>query len=145
MSSTDIHTPTVTPVPRLALGTLAAAVVALAVDAGIALATRTLDPHGTRTGLVLVAYGPMTVLGVLAGTAGWATVRRLAARPRAVLRVLVPTVVVLSLVPGAVLLATGASAANVVGLWLMHLVVAATTVATASRTLPLPPTPGQPA
>jgi hypothetical protein len=143
MSSTDIRSSAVTPVPRLALGTLAAAVVALAVNTGIALAIRTLDPHGTSTGLPSAAYASLTVLGVLAGTAGWATVRRVATRPRTVLRVLVPAVVVLSLAPDLVLLATGRSAANVVGLYLMHLVVAATTVAVASRTLPLPPTPSQ--
>jgi hypothetical protein len=136
MSSTDVHTRTNTSSPLLAMG-IVAVVVSIVVNAGVALATRSWDPNGTRTGLTLLAYGPMTALGVVAGTAGWAIVRRRSARPRAVLRVLVPAVVVLSFIPDVVLLVTGTSPGNVIGLWVMHVVVAVVTVATASRVLPL--------
>lgn len=137
MGSTDIRTQPVTTMPRLVLGTAAAVVVALALNSAVALVTRTLDPHGTHTGLIIASYGPLTVLGVLAGTAGWAAVRRVTARPRRVLRVLVAVVVLLSLVPDLVLYAFGHSAGNVAGLWAMHVVVAAATVTAAGRTLPL--------
>jgi hypothetical protein len=53
------------------------------------------------------------------------------------LRVLVPAVVAVSLVPGIVLLAIGASPLNVVGLWVMHLVVTIVTVTAAGLVLPL--------
>lgn len=137
MSSTDIPVPQVVPMPRLAVGVVLAIVVSIAVNTGIAFGARSLDPHGTQIGLALIAYGPLTALGVLAGSAGWAGVRRFATRPRAVLRVLVPVVVVLSFVPGVVLLAAGNSPLNVVGLWVMHLVVTAVTVTLAARVLPL--------
>jgi hypothetical protein len=46
--------------------------------------------------------------------------------------------VALSFVPGIILLAGDTSLGNVVGLWVMHLVVAVVTVMTAARVLPLP-------
>lgn len=135
MTSTDIHVRAAA--PRVALGVLAAVAISLIANTGVALLTRSLVHDGTQTGLMPIAYGPLTAIGVLAGTAGWATVRRYAARPRAVLRVLVPAVVVVSLVPGIVLLAIGNSPVNVIGLWVMHLVVAVVTLLTVSRVLPL--------
>jgi hypothetical protein len=136
MSSIDVPTRTLKPLSLVAFG-LVAVVIAIAVNAGIAYVTRSWDPNGTRIGLTLVAYGPMTALGVIAGTAGWAAVRQRASQPRAVLRVLVPAVVAVSFVPGIVLLVIGDSLLNVVGLWVMHLVVAVVTVTMASRVLPL--------
>lgn len=136
MSSTDVPIRTLKPIPLVAFGVVAI-VIAIAVNAGIAYLTRSWDPNGTRIGLMLVAYGPMTALGVIVGTAGWATVRQRASEPRAVLRVLVPAVLAVSFIPGVVLLVLGNSVLNVVGLWIMHLVVAAVTVTTASQVLPL--------
>lgn len=136
--STHVHPQSDTSTVRVAVGILAAAVVSIAVNTGIAVGALALDPNGTRVGLDLVAYGPLTVIGVLAGTIGWAAVRRYAAHARSVLRVLVPVVVVLSFIPDIGLLASGnADAVNVVGLLLMHLVVAVVTVATVNRVLPL--------
>ena len=114
-----------------------AVLVAIVVNAGVAAVVRSMDPAGTRTGLILIAYGPLTAFGVLAGTTGWVVVRRYTARPRAVLRVLVPCVVALSFIPGIIQLASGTSPANVFGLWVMHLVVALVTVTTANRAFPL--------
>lgn len=136
MNSTDAH---IHPVPRLpfvALGVVSAIVIALIVNTGVAFGAEALE-QGTRTGLMPIAYGPLTALGVVAGTVGWAAVRRYATRPRAVLRVLVPVVVALSLVPGIVLLAIGTSPVNVIGLWVMHLVVTVATITIAIRVLPL--------
>lgn len=135
MDSTGVHVP---PTSRVIVAVATTVIVALIVDTGVALATKSLDSNGTRIGLMPVAYGPLTALGVIAGTVGWAVVRRRTTRPRAVLRVLVPAVVAVSLVPGGILLAVGDSPGNVGGLWVMHLVVAVLTVAMAGRVLPLP-------
>lgn len=136
MNSTDAHIQPVLRLPRVALGVVSAVVVALIVNTGVAFGTEALE-QGTRTGLLPVAYGPLTILGVIAGTVGWAAVRRYAARPGAVLRVLVPVVVALSLVPGIVLFAIGTDPVNVIGLWVMHLVVTVVTITVAIRVLPL--------
>jgi hypothetical protein len=130
MSSTEVPVRAVAP-SRVALGVVIAIVVAVVVNTGIAFAT------GTQTGLLPVAYGPLTAIGILAATGGWAVVRRRAARPRAVLRVLVPVVFLVSLVPGVVLLAVGNGAINVVGLWVMHVVVTVVTVTMLSRAMPV--------
>jgi len=135
--STHVHRRPATPTSRVALGVAVAVVISVIVNTGIAIGITSLAPDGTRTGLMPVAYGPATALGVLAGTAGWAAVRRYASRPRAVLRVLVPGVLALSFVPGIFLLTVGNGLVNVVGLWGMHLVVALVTVTMASRFLPL--------
>ncbi|GAB3876833.1 hypothetical protein GCM10029964_024640 [Kibdelosporangium lantanae] len=141
MSTTDVHHQTVTPTSRLGVALVVAAVVGLAVNTGIAQVIGALDPAGPGIGLAPLMYGPATLFGIVAGTVGWAIVRRRAARPRATLRVLVPVVVLLSFVPGAILMATGTSAVNMVGLWVMHLVVAVLTVVTASRFLPVAQSP----
>lgn len=137
MSSTEIPARSTSQLPRVALGVVAAVIVCLAVNTGIAMLTKSWDTHGTQTGLILVAYGPLTAIGIIAGTAGWAGVRHYAAQPRAVLRILVPAVFVVSLIPGVVLLVVGNSVLNVVGLWVMHVVVTVVTVVVASRVLPL--------
>lgn len=136
MSSTAVPVRAVAP-SRVALGVVVAIVVAVVVNTGIAFATRSLDAHGTQIGLPPAAYGSLTAIGILAGTGGWVVVRRRAARPRAVLRLLVPVVFLVSLVPGVVLLAVGNSAINVVGLWVMHVVVTVVTVTMLSRALPV--------
>jgi hypothetical protein len=123
---------------RVAVGVAAAAVVALVGNTLIALAVSALRPGGMVKGLTFVEYGSLTVVGVLLGTLGWALVRRSSRRPRAVLRVLVPVVVVLSFGADLGLLAAGTSLLNAVGLMLMHVVVAAATVPALSRVLPLP-------
>lgn len=134
MSSTQVHP--VVPMPRLAVRAVIAVLVSVVVNYGIAWGITTLDPGGPRVGLSLAEFGPATVLGILAGIAGWAVIRRRAARPRSVLRGLVPAVVVLSFVPDAVVVG-GTSLVNMVGLWIMHVVVAVTAVTVASRVYPL--------
>jgi hypothetical protein len=125
------------PTASVVLAVAAAIVVSIAVNTGIALAARSLETGGTQIGLTPVAYAPATALAIIVATVGWTMVRRRSARPGALLRVLVPAVLVVSLVPGAVLLVAGNSALNVVGLWVMHLVVTAVTVTTLSRALPV--------
>ncbi|MCO1658209.1 DUF6069 family protein [Pseudonocardia humida] len=123
---------------RVGLGLLAATAVAVLGNALIALVVLALGPGGVERGLQFAHYAPLTLGGVLLGTAGWALVRRLSRRPRAVLRVLVPVVVVLSFGVDLALLAAGTGVVNVVGLMLMHVVVAAAVVPALARVLPLP-------
>ena len=121
----------------LVLGLFAAAVGSLLLNAMIALAMTSTHPRGVQTGLQAVHYAPLTVLGVLAGTAGWAVIRRRAAQPRAVLRVVVPAVVVMSFVPDLLLLLNATTVGNVVALLCMHVAIAAITVPVLARVLPL--------
>jgi hypothetical protein len=123
---------------KVVVGLLAAAVVALIGNALIAMAVSALRPGGVVKGLSFVEFGPLTVVGVLVGTAGWALVRRSSRRPRAVLRILVPAVVVLTFGADLGLMAGGTTLLNAVGLMLMHVVVAAALVPALARVLPLP-------
>lgn len=122
----------------LVLGVAAAAIASLAVNAAIALAVTATHPSGVQTGLSALHFGPLTVLGVLIGTAGWAVIRRNSSRPRPVLRTVVPLVVLVSFVPDLLLLFRNVSAVNVAGLLGMHIAIAAITVPVLARLLPLP-------
>ncbi len=116
-------TATLTSATALRLGV--AVVAAAAVNTVIALAASALDDGGIGMGLNPAAYLPATVLGLLAGAAGWGLIAR---RNPKVLRVLVPLVLVLTWIPDLLLLTAGATAANVVGLMLMHLAVTSAVV-----------------
>jgi hypothetical protein len=124
---TTVAVTTRTAALRLSLAALAA----MAVNAVIALAAKALDTGGIGVGLSPVEYLPFSVLGVLAGAAGWILTSRYA--PKA-LRVVVPAVLVLTWVPDVLQFNAGATAANVVGLMLMHLVVAVVVVAALRKT-----------
>jgi hypothetical protein len=119
-------TTTATPTSAVALRLGIAALAALAVNTAVYLVASALDDGGTGTGLSPAAYLPATVVGVLLGAVGWTLLARWA--PKA-LRVVVPVVLVLTWIPDLLLLTAGATAANVVGLMLMHLVVATAVVA----------------
>ncbi len=119
-------TPTSATALRLGLAALAAA----AANTVIALAASALDEGGIGMGLSPASYLPATLAGLLLAALGWTLIARRA--PKA-LRVVVPAVLVLTWIPDALLLTAGATAANVAGLMLMHLVVA-TAVVTALRT-----------
>ncbi len=110
---------------RLGFALLAAA----AANTAIALGALALDDGGIAMGLSPASYLPATAAGLLLGTIGWFVLARRA--PKA-LRVAVPAVLVLTWVPDLLLFAAGATAANVFGLMLMHLVVT-TAVVTALR------------
>jgi hypothetical protein len=78
--------------------------------------------------LSLPVFGGFTIAGLLVGYAGWRLVIRRSGRPAVLLRALVPILLVLSFVPDIAVLATGAipgtSTAGMIGLMIMHLVVA---------------------
>ncbi|MDT7741577.1 MAG: hypothetical protein QOE59_655 [Actinomycetota bacterium] len=119
-----ITAPAVRTVPLLAR--LGVAVVAAAVvNTLIAMVAGALDGGGIAMGLTPGTYLPATLVGVVVGAVGWALVRRSA--PGA-LRVVVPTVLAVTWIPDLLLLSMGATAANVVGLMLMHTAVATAVV-----------------
>ena len=127
---------------RVATFLVAAIVGAVLVNTVIAVLFRAAGASDDFMPLQPSAYVPFTVIGVLAGVAGWAAVRRWSRRPAAVLRWLVPTVVGVSLLPDVALLFTdtqpNTSGIAVAGLIVMHLATAAVAVPMLARALPLP-------
>ena len=119
-------------------GALAAAVV---VNAAIATAARALGASPEFQPLTPAAYIPLTIIGFLLGTAGWALIRAKTRNPARVLRVVVPVVLLLSFIPDLGLLLSGSrpgtSGGAVAALALMHLVVAAAALPALARALPL--------
>ncbi|ANY08626.1 DUF6069 family protein [Pseudonocardia sp. HH130630-07] len=131
--ATGTRTPAAASPARVAVAIVLAAVVASAGNVVVALLVgviqgRHLNPSG---------YLLYTVLGVLAGVVGWTVVRAFVPRPAAVLRVLVPAVVLISFVPDLQLFATDMSPVMIVGLMVMHVVVAVPTVLALRRVLPV--------
>jgi uncharacterized protein DUF6069 len=90
--------------------------------------------------LTLPVYGFLTVVGAIAGAIGWHLVATRSRNAAGTLRVLVPTVLVLSLIPDVILLVTGSqpgtTTAGVVALMLMHVGVAAAAVPAYRRFIP---------
>ena len=70
---------------------------------------------------------------LLIGAAGWTASHRFAPRPTTTLRLAVPAALALTGIPDLLLLSTGARVANVVGLMLVHTVVAGSVVVAMSR------------
>jgi hypothetical protein len=126
----------------IATGILAAAVGAVVVNALIAVVAHALGASDDFPPLQFGAYAFLTVAGVLIAATGWAAIRRWAKRPAAMLRWLVPAVLVVSFVPDLALLASdaqpGTSVLAVVALILMHIAVAAVAVPVFRAVLPLP-------
>ncbi|GAA1563195.1 MULTISPECIES: DUF6069 family protein [Kribbella] len=106
-----------------------AAVVAAGLNYLVARGAVALGANAGFAPLTAPVFVPLTLLGTAAGYAGWTLVRR---RSAAALKVVVPLVLVLSMIPDLLLLATkfipDASGTAVAGLMLMHLVVTAVAV-----------------
>ena len=89
-----------------------------------------------RTGAVVM----WTMLGAIIGAVGWRLIVNRSARSRGLLNTLVPTVLVLSLVPDVALLATdsvaGQTTAGVVALMVMHVVTAVIAVTAYRKVMP---------
>ncbi|MDR6611246.1 DUF6069 family protein [Leifsonia sp. 1010] len=141
-------TQTLTPVAsaskvRAAIILIAATLIAIGLNAVIASVAHALGVSSAYGPLTVPAYASMTVLGVVAGWAGWVLIRRRARNPRRALTIIVPIVVVASFVPD-VLLAVlrfvpGTTSGAVLALALMHIVVAGLAIpayALASRGTP---------
>ena len=125
-------------------GLIGTAAVAAVLNAVVATAAHAFGASHDFQPLQPSAYVPFTVFGVLVSAAAWAIIRARSSRPARVLRVLVPAVVLVSLVPDIMVGAgdsqPGTSWGAVVALMVMHLLVAAVAVPAYQRLLPLPTT-----
>ncbi|WP_375424800.1 DUF6069 family protein [uncultured Friedmanniella sp.] len=120
---------------------VAAVAAAVVLNTLISTAAHALGASADFTPLQPAAYIFLTVVGVIAGTAGWAVIRARTRHPARVLRWVVPVVLAVSFVPdgGLLVLRTwpGTSGLAVGALVLMHVAVAAVTVSALVRALPL--------
>lgn len=123
----------------IALATVTAGLLAAVVNTVIALVAQAAgaDP-AVSLGLMPAAYIVLGLVGILIGAIGWTIIRNRAAQPSALLRWLVPAVVLVSIVPNLLLLAAGMGVAGPIALALMHVAVAAVAVPVYRRFLPLP-------
>ncbi len=113
----------------------------LVINGVIALLARTFfDIPAEFQQLTLPVYGFLTVVGAIAGAIGWHLVVARSGNASGALRVLVPTVLVLSLIPDVLLLASGSqpgtTTVGVVALMLMHVGVAVAAVPAYRRFIP---------
>ncbi|WP_158841466.1 DUF6069 family protein [Saccharothrix deserti] len=125
---------------RVVVGVLAAIVLASAGNTVVSFAAQALgaSPQVIQ-GLAPQAYVFLTTVGVVVAAVAWSLIRSRAKRPNALLRKLVPIVVVVSLLPDLPLFGiAGASAIGVIGLMVMHFVVAGVAVPIFAKVLPLP-------
>ena len=122
----------------LPAGVLLAAgiVVAILANTVVSLAAVAAGASATYPPLTIWVYGAFTVAGVLVGYLGWRLNRHAPAR----LRVLVPTVLVLSFIPDIAALVIGfipgTTTTGVVALTIMHLTTAAVALPVYSRLAP---------
>src|SRR5579884_2358480 len=122
------------PVTAWALSVLTAAVGSVIADVVIASIARAAGASHAFQPLTPVAYVPLTVLGIVAGAVAWQAVRAKAKNPTKVLGRLVPSVVVVSLVPDVLVGAghgeAGTSWGAVIALMVMHVAVSTVGVIT---------------
>ncbi|WP_088290777.1 DUF6069 family protein [Kineosporia sp. A_224] len=125
----------------LVVGAAAGAVAAVA---NIAVSALARGPLGASDDFVPLTPGPVvlwTIVGAVVGAVGWRLVVTRSARGRAVLAVLVPAVLVLSLVPDVALLVTGSTPGQttmgVAALMVMHVLTAAIAVTAYRRAMPV--------
>ena len=100
-------------------------------------------PLGASDDFVPLTLGPIvmwTILGAIIGAVGWRLIVNTSAHSRALLNALVPTILVLSLIPDVALLATdstaGQTTAGVVALMVMHVVTAVIAVTAYRKAMP---------
>jgi hypothetical protein len=118
-----------------------AAVASAVATALVAFAALALGADSTFAPLQPQAYLTFAVAGTIAAIAGWVLVVRFVPRSTRLLRVLVPVLLAVSFIPDIALLLTGfipgATATGVIGLMLMHPIVAA--IATLTGRMIAPP------
>ncbi|MER5219762.1 DUF6069 family protein [Streptomyces flaveus] len=117
-------------------GVLAAIMVGSLADAVLALLALAVGAPDDFQPLMPGSYIFLTTVGVVAGAIGWAIIRKVSKDPEALMRWLVPTVVVVSFVPDFLLFGEG-GVAGVVALLLMHVVVAVVAVFAYRKVMPL--------
>lgn len=128
--------------PGTALRTGAVAGVIAAVT-NLVISAIARGPLGASDDFVPLTPGPIvvwTILGAILGAVGWRLIVYTTAHSRALLNMLVPTVLVLSLIPDVALLATDSVAeqttAGVVALMVMHAVTAVIAVTAYRKAMP---------
>ena len=127
------------PAGKIVLAGAVAALVALVANTLVAQVALGAGASDDFTPLTPGAYGFFTVIGVIAGLVGWLLIRR-TTNAAATLRWLVPSVLVVSLVPDVLVGFSdqaGVSWGAVIALMAMHLIVTVVAVATFTRLLPL--------
>ena len=117
------------------------AVGGLVINTGVATLAQTLfDIPSEFQQLTLPVYGFLTIVGAIVGAIGWHLIATRSRNASGVLRVLVPTVLVLSLIPDVLLLVNesqpGTTTAGVIALMLMHVGVAVAAVPAYRRFIP---------
>jgi hypothetical protein len=118
------------------------AVGGLVINSVIAVIARSVfDAPATFQPLTLPVYGFLTVVGAIIGAVGWHLIAKRARNATRLLGWLVPTVLVLSLVPDLLLLVDrtaqpGITTAGVIALMLMHFGVAAAAVPAYRKFIP---------
>ncbi|MFF5189090.1 DUF6069 family protein [Streptomyces sp. NPDC000345] len=123
--------------PLVVVGAVVAAVVVASVaDAVLALLALAAGAPDDFRPLKASSYVFLTAVGVIAGAVGWAVLRKVAKAPQALVRWLVPALVVVSFVPDFLLFGDG-GAIGVSALLLMHVAVAAVAVFTYRKVMPL--------
>lgn len=125
---------------RTAVLVLAALVVVATATTLVSLAAIALGAEPDFGPLQPAAYLPYAIIGTLAALGGWVLVVRFVARSARLLRVVVPVLVGLSLIPDIALLVTGSipgtTTVGVVALMLMHPLVAVAAVFTGRMIAP---------
>ncbi len=118
------------------------AVGGLIINSVIAVIARSVfDAPATFQPLTLPAYGFFTVLGAIVGAIGWHLIATRSRNATRLLGWLVPTVLVLSLIPDVMLLVDktvqpGTTTAGVIALMLMHFGIAAAAIPAYRRLMP---------
>jgi hypothetical protein len=126
---------------RSALLLAGGAFVVAAATTVVALVAQSVDAGSDFPALKPAVYLSLAIVGLLLGYVGWRIVRSRATRPARILRLLVPALLLLSLIPDIVLLVTGfipgMTATSVIALMLMHLIVVAVGVPLFQRIAPV--------
>ncbi|MFD4876572.1 DUF6069 family protein [Streptomyces sp. NPDC058420] len=117
-------------------GLLAAIVLAVAADTVIAQLALAAGAPDDFQPLKAPSYIFLTTVGILAGALGWSIVRKVSNDPQALVRWLVPTLVLVSFVPDFLLYGDG-GATGVGALLLMHVTVATAAVVAYRKVMPL--------
>ena len=132
--------------PAATTGRTAVLIVAGIIVAGlattvVALIATALGAAAGFAPLMPAVYLPFVAGGVIAAVVGWRVVRSRAVHPFAVLRVLVPVVLVASFIPDSILIITrfipGTTLLGGLSLSVMHLIVAAVAIPLAQRVAPV--------
>jgi hypothetical protein len=128
---------------RTVLLLAAGALVVAAATTVVAITAQSIGAGTNFAALNPAVYLSFAIVGLLAGYVGWRVVRSRASHPARVLRLLVPTVLVLSLIPDILLLVTGfipgTTATGVIALMLMHPIVVGVGVPLFQRIAPVTP------